>query len=74
MKTAHFLAAPKHDDKADLRHPDTSRILSLRVVADYPINNIQYFSSDTTRLYIHKNVITGLLVSVSQNHSSGPQC
>ena len=36
-------------------------------------NNIQYFSSDTTRLYIHKNVITGLLVSVSQNHLSGPQ-
>ena len=35
-------------------------------------NNIQYFSSDTTRLYIHKNVITGLLVSVSQNHLSGP--
>ena len=29
-------------------------------------NNIQYFPSDTTRLYIHKNVITGLLVSVSQ--------
>jgi hypothetical protein len=36
-------------------------------------NNIQYFSSDTTRLYIHKNVTTGLLVSVSQNHLSGPQ-
>ena len=36
-------------------------------------NNIQYFQSHTTRLYIHKNVITGLLVSVSQNHLSGPQ-
>ena len=35
-------------------------------------NTIQYFPSDTTRLYIHKNVITGLLVSVSQNHLSGP--
>ena len=35
-------------------------------------NNIQYFPSDTTRLCIHKNVITGLLVSVSQNHLSGP--
>ena len=35
-------------------------------------NNIQYFPSDSTRLYIHKNVITGLLVSVSQNHLSGP--
>ena len=36
-------------------------------------NNIQYSPSDTTPLYIHKNVITGLLVSVSQNHLSGPQ-
>ena len=36
-------------------------------------NNIQYFSSNTTRLYIHKNVITGPLVSVSQHHLSGPQ-
>ena len=35
-------------------------------------NNIQHFPSDTTRLYIHNNVITGLLVSVSQNHLSGP--
>ena len=35
-------------------------------------NNIRYFSSDTTLLYIHKNVSTGLLVSVSQNHLSGP--
>ena len=35
-------------------------------------NNIQYFPSDTTRLYIHKNVITGTLVSVSQNHLSDP--
>ena len=35
-------------------------------------NNIQYFSSDTNRLYIRKNVITGLLVSVSQNHLSDP--
>jgi hypothetical protein len=25
-------------------------------------NNIQYFSSDTTRLYIHKNVITFLCI------------
>ena len=31
-----------------------------------------FFPSDTTRLYIHKNVITGLLVSVSQHHLSGP--
>ena len=31
------------------------------------------FLSDTTCLYIHKNVITGLLVSVSQNHLLGPQ-
>ena len=36
-------------------------------------NNIEYFSSDTTRVYIHSNVITGLLVSVSQNHLSRPQ-
>ena len=36
------------------------------------INNIQYFPSDTTRLYINNNVITGLLVSVSQNHLSDP--
>ena len=36
-------------------------------------NNIQYLPSDTTRLYIHQNVITGLLVLVSQDHLSGPQ-
>ena len=36
-------------------------------------NNIQYFSSDTTCLYIRKNVVTGLLVSVTQNRLSGPQ-
>ena len=50
--------------------------INTRLVSRISINktnNIQYFSSDTTRLYIYKNVITGLLVSVSQNHLSGTQ-
>ena len=45
----------------------------IRVYAVCITNSILYFSSDTTRLNLHKNVTTGLLVSVSENHLSGSQ-
>ena len=64
--------------KSELLRMDLIKDISVSFDRGHPIvliltNNIQYFPSDTTLSNIHKNVITGLLVSVSQNHLSGPQ-
>ena len=54
------------DDKA-LRNVDSHLLIVMTTYTRRykSSNSILYFSSDTILLYIHKNIITGLLVSVS---------